>query len=229
MSSLSLIIKLINEQQKMLYYRFSEWNFPPKYRRAIVSKRRTSRILPFVPTRALDLYGSSEKLHTALASVGHYLDDICDVKFWRLPGSNNWIDIQWLISSTHMAVNSVAKHHDVHAAWTGFRALESKVERIMMSLCHIIMHPRVLSALLRLLIDGLSVSELQVRTITVVRSMFAKISKFLPENHPVRMLCSLQSESPPDELVSHFFGIFNGRLYGKISCSAPKFVACEKI
>lgn len=213
----------------MLYYRFSEWNFPPKYKRLAVSNDRTHLDLPLVPTRALDLYGGSGKLHAALASVGNYLDDICEVKFWCLPGSTTWIEIQWLISSTHMAVNSVVQHHDVHAAWTELRAMESRVEQIMLSLCNSVMHPRVLSALFRLLVNGSSCSDLQVRTLSVVRAMFAKVSKVLPANHPVRMLCGLPNDIPSGELLSHFFGLVERRLYGKTSCSAPDFVAREQI
>ena len=92
--------------------------------------------------------------------------------------------------------------YDAHAVWTELRNLYPPVEREMLSLYSSTenMHPRVLTALLRLSIEGRAgtesraTSQFESDALAVVRCMFSKASRVLKQEHPVRLLCSLPAD-----------------------------------
>lgn len=93
------------------------------------------------------------------------------------------------------------------------------------------MHPRVLTVLLRLLVDSLSFGLCGSRTLENVKYMFWIVtSQTLRAAHPVRLLCGLPKRKTT-EFLFRLLELMDVRLYSRVSerlPDGPKFVAQEQ-
>ena len=205
--------------KKMVYDRLKEWHAPPKYRR---SKQR-QRVARAVSTPPADVH-----FHAALSSIGVFLDDLTEKAMPHLPALEVNVDFQRIVAEALMAISSTS--YDTRAVWRELSAMEDRVES-MVGTFSVAIHPRVLSVLLRVLVQNQQTDETQRATIRAFRGMiWRKAIKSLQPSHPVASLCAL--DLPPErteDFLEKFTTQMNTRLHDQISELAPDFVVLEKI
>ena len=173
----------------MLYDRFRRWGLAERR----VNKRR--------PSSPLNTPNDEAQLCDVLSRIGNYLDDLLDKNVRQLCASQDGVDMQRLVANAHLAVTSQV--YDTRAVWEELLGLLPPVQQKMLLYRRATpnLHPRVLTALFRLLVKGRAAIESRANThretsaLAVVKGMFQKASLALQPEHPVRLLCSLSADT----------------------------------
>ena len=164
----------------MVYDRLREWHAPPKYQR----HKSQQRLARAVSTPREDV-----QMHAALSSIGVFLDDLTEKAAWQLPVLQLDLDFQRLVAEALMAISSTS--YDTRAVWEELRGMDDHVEAVI-STFSVAMHPRVLSVLLRLLVQNQQTNPIERGAIRLVKGMICrKSSAHLQPSHPVSLLCAL--------------------------------------
>jgi hypothetical protein len=144
--------------------------------------------------------------------------------------------VQKLAADAHMAISS--QRYDAHKIWQELGDLYNPVLEVMPKLQAdnlLTLHPRTLTALLRLAVDGTQIPNAmelwESRTLGVIKDMFFLASKLsLPSFHPVVLLLG----NTPDksvELLFRYLELMDVRLCSKVSHEhdGTAFIAQEQI
>lgn len=202
----------------MIYDRLREWQTPPKYRR--VKQQRITRMVN-TPT-------SDMQLHATLSSIGVFLDYLSEKATWQIPALELDLDFQRLTAEALMAISSTS--YDTKAVRQELSDMEERMAGIVGTFS-VAMHPRVLSVLLRVLVQNQQTNDVQRGLVNAFRGMIGnKVSKSLRPSHPVSMLCAL--DLPPvttEDFLVKFTTQLNSRLHERVRGCAPDFIALEKI
>lgn len=203
----------------MVYDRLREWQAPAKYRR----QRQPRRVARAVKTPPGDV-----QIHAALSSIGIFLDDCFEKASWPLPAFELDSAFQRLMAEALMAISST--DYDTAAIWRELRGMEQPVADIVKDWSSG-MHPRVLSVLLRVLVQNQETSPTQRGLIRAFRRMVWKTAvEALQASHPVALLCGVElAPERTEDFLEKFSAQMGSRLHDRVSGSAPDFVAREKI
>lgn len=147
------------------------------------------------------------------------------------------LEVQSLAANAKLAI--AAQAYDSRAIWKELSELQHSVTKVMPALSGRVFHPRVLTALLRLLVDGVSVpgavsgfarSAEESKTLAVVKLMFLKVARqYLGDRHPVTLLCAAPvSGTQSIELLRSLVELM-ARFYNHLNDTDPSFVAWEQI
>ncbi|KAK5720943.1 hypothetical protein LTR15_006905 [Elasticomyces elasticus] len=179
-------------------------------------------------TRSLNTPANIYDFHHALISVGAYLDVLTTLDHSTWAVADQGTALQRLVASAHMALTT--QQYDAKAIWVELSTLEPRAKSIISTLQNPAMHPRVLTALLRLLVDHSSATAPERAALKAIRRMFYNASRALPSSHPVPLLCSLSlDDTSSSVLLQALCNQLNGRLYNKMCDTTPDFVAAEQV
>lgn len=127
-----------------------------------------------------------------------------------------------------------SQSHDSHHIWRELKTLSNPLLAVIPSFGEsnlLTMHPRSLTAILRVLVDSVSFGEGGSKTLENVKYMFwAMFSHILQASHPLRLLCSVPKKQSI-ELLFRLIKLMDQRLYLKIGNNHPDgavFVAQEQ-
>jgi hypothetical protein len=180
------------------------------------------------PAAPLRTPGADYGLHVTMSSIGHYLDGLVTSSPLAWANAKHATELQKLVSNAHMAVMS--QQYDTSAIWTELFALKARAETAIMSFQDGIMHPRVLTALLRLIVEGDTASEIERQALAAVRMMVAVACEALPVRHPLRLLLGMTPAKATDsDVLKGFMKQYQSRLLNRISDNAPDFAVREQI
>ena len=177
---------------------------------------------PSTPTEEYQL------THT-LSEIHHLLDRIVENRSWKSSIQEPCFELQKLAANTHMAISS--QEHDCHQVWRELGQLEYSAKVLIPKFYDPDrdIHPRVLTILLRLIVDGSSKPFWERKTLELVRGLFSAASWLsLGSNYPITLLLKIPTEKA-NELLWRQVSLLNTRFYTRAKDFDPTFVACERI
>ncbi|KAF2159767.1 hypothetical protein M409DRAFT_60539 [Zasmidium cellare ATCC 36951] len=134
--------------KKMLWDRFRMWRVPRKYNAKQVGNSRPASALVISPQRAMTTSPERQSFFTAMTNVGDWFRSIVEAETWRPWASERRIDMQRLVSRAHMAIDS--ESYDTKARLHELHGIEDQSRELVAGTSNAKMHPRVLTALMRL-------------------------------------------------------------------------------
>lgn len=145
------------------------------------------------------------------------------------------LEVQRVAANAHQAVAS--QRFSSQKTFEELRQLESRTEKVLPQLEMQSMHPRVLTVLLRLVVDSTSKADGTVKQyeesdiLRLVKQLFKKVSTTkLFGWHPVALLCSMPGDQDhTDQLLHHQMELAKVDFYDKVRYYDPLFVAWEEI
>ena len=205
----------------MLRDRFREWHFPLKYNRA----RRDQRSA--LVSSAFPIASEERHLTATLSVVGSFLDELSSTGSWSHSSASQGLEIQRLAASAHMAISTYSSN--CPARYAELVDLGDQTADAMFRCRNATtMHPRVLTALQRLLIDNRE-NGVESDALALVKKMFQVLAdRQLPKQHPVRLLCHMKKDQAVP-LLKRMSTLTEQRFYDKISTHDPDFAAQEQI
>jgi len=210
---------------------------PIKGSRYFEAPHPTSAFITPEPSRTPNTPDSEHNLREALSQISGYLDRLVESGSWRRRNEQPAFEIQKLAAHAHMAISGQSKGSP--QTWQDLVKLGKPTFNVMPKLdCDglLTLHPRALTALLRLVVDGADIPNAmplwEAQTLRTVKDMFRQAAKMaLPRTHPVPLLCGVQA-SQTQNLSARQFELMDVRLYARISHLPPDggvFVAQEQI
>ena len=181
------------------------------------------------PSRTPDTPVEEVHLQHTLSEIYRFLDRIVRNKSWLQAIEEPCYELQRLASDAHLAIASLT--YDCRQVWRELGQLQSSAAALLPRFwkpCRN-MHPRVLTILLRLLVDDCTRPLLETKTLEKVKNMFFFLAQdTLGSNHPVTLLCGTPTAKTKD-LLWRQIELVKTRFYAKAKIDDPKFVACEQI
>lgn len=221
--------KTVRVSKKMLWDRFRMWRVPRKYNAKQVGSSRPASTLVTNPQTAMITSPERRPFFAAMTNVGNWFQSVVDAGTWRVAARERRIDMQRLVSRAHMAIES--QSYDTKARLHELHGIEDQSRELMAGMGDAKMHPRVLTALMRLWISDWQSDNLKGQWLQAVKGMVCRTSqKLLQASHPVATLSRLvSSHHHPDEVMSAYFEQFQKRLIVHIMDEDPDFAVREQI
>lgn len=213
----------------MLWDRFRVWRVPRKYNARQVGSSRPVSTVVASPQTALVTSPERRPFFVAMTDVGYWFQSVVDAGTWRLSARQRRIDMQRLVSRAHMAIES--ESYDTKARLHELHGIADQSQELMAGMGDAKMHPRILTALMRLWIADWQTTPWKVAMLQVVKGMVCRTSqRFLQARHPVAALSRLvSSHHDPDEVMSAYFEQFKKRFISPIIDEDPDFAVREQI
>ncbi|KAK5164672.1 uncharacterized protein LTR77_009878 [Saxophila tyrrhenica] len=223
---------LSNEQTSLA----SRSRYPPEdsSRNVLGVQFGADALMKPVPSRAPNTPEEEYHLSHALSQISGYLDRLVEQGSWRNRNETPAFEIQKLAADTHLAISSQSAGSS--QSFNDLRSLGESTFILMPKFNAdglLTLHPRALTALLRLVVDGTSIPNAmalwEARTLQTVKNMFRDAAKAaLPATHPIPLLCGVRAGQSQD-LLARQFELMDVRLYARISHVDKVFVAQEQI
>lgn len=216
-------------RKKMLWDRFRVWRVPRKYNSNQVAASRPISTLVASPKNAMATSKERYAFHDAMTSMGGWLRSIVDSGSWRASAQERRIHMQRLVSRVHMAIESEA--YDSHARLRELQGIESQAQSLVVPMAGGTMHPRVLTALMRVWIADWPVTPWKRQMMNVVRAMVCRAAQQgVCFQHPLAAVSRLvSSQHQPEEIVLTFFKSFQENLIDQIIDEDPDFAVREQV
>lgn len=185
------------------------------------------RVTP--PTQVVSTAPEDRQINHTLKAVANYLNRLVENKTWSSAPSEPAFEIQRLAASAHQAIAS--QPYDTHATYVELSKLKHRAEEVFPSFWKAEMHPRVLTVLLRVLVNGCSAQQWESETLAWVKSVFRGVAKReLTDCHPVTLLFGTSGgREQARTLLWRLISLIKADFYAKLSQTAPIFVAREEI
>lgn len=144
-------------------------------------------------------------------------------------------EVQRLAANAHQAVAS--QMYASHQAFADLQNVGSRAAHILPALDMNSMHPRVLTVLLRLVVESMygCIGDLkeqqEVDILRTVKALLKQISTTkLSSDHPVSLLCAIPNDqNQTDQLIHYQMALVKAELYDKIRAHDSRVVALERI
>lgn len=191
------------------------------------------------PMQKLDIAHGDRTLIKSLRAMQDYYGNLVD-KIQRngfLLGDldqEQAFEIQRLAANAHQAVGSQV--YASHQTFADLQAVGAKAAEVLPALSMNSMHPRVLTVLLRLVVEsthgciGNLKDQQEVDILRTIKALFKQISTTkLSGDHPVLLLCAMPNDqNQTDQLIQYQMALVKSELYDKIRSHDPRFVALER-
>lgn len=191
------------------------------------------------PMQKLDIAHGDRTLIKSLRAMQDYYGNLVD-KIQRngfLLGDldrEQAYEIQRLAANAHQAVGSQV--YASHQTFADLQAVGAKAAEVLPALSMNSMHPRVLTVLLRLVVEsthgciGNLKDQQEVDILRTIKALFKQISTTkLSGDHPVLLLCAMPNDqNQTDQLIQYQMALVKSELYDKIRSHDPRFVALER-
>lgn len=192
------------------------------------------------PPRALNTPPEDYHLRKTLKAIQDFFNNLANKISGRCLEVHNLdkepaFELQRMAANTHQAIAS--EQYDTHATFVELRRLGARAENVLPKLDRDSMHPRVLTVLLRLIVDGTSKingtdkQKQDTGILRTVKGLFERVAKAeLFGDHPVVLLSGMPERRDQTERLLHGqMELATTEFYEKIRQYDPVFVACEEI